>query len=159
MDEHALRELIGRVQRGQLSRRQFTRMMVGFGLTAPRAAGMLASAGVATAQPAATAPAATAPAATAPVPTKRGGGGDLRVLMWDAPTLLHPHFGRGLRDVTAARLFYEPLAAPTPDGTFAPVLASEIPSLKNGTLYKDGTWVTWRLKKDVVWQGSAPFTA
>src|SRR5512143_706030 len=113
MDEQALRELIGQVQRGQLSRRRFVQTMVGLGLTAPMAAGMLASAGVASAQPRELAP------------SKRGGGGDLRILMWDAPTLLHPHFGRGLRDVTASRLFYEPLAAATAEGTFAPVLAEE----------------------------------
>src|SRR5262245_1734197 len=149
MDELALRELIDQVARGRVTRRRFTQAMIGLGLTAPMAAGLLASAGVVTAQP----------RESGPAPARRGGGGDLRILMWDAPTMLHPHFGRGLRDVTATRLFYEPLAAPAPDGTFAPVLASEIPSLKNGTLYKDGTWVTWRLKKDVVWQGSAPFTA
>ena len=149
MDELALREMIGRVQRGQLSRRRFVQIMVGLGLTAPMAIRMLASAGVATAQP----------REPGPAPTKRGGGGDLRILMWDAPTLLHPHFGRGLRDVTASRLFYEPLAAPTAEGTFAPVLASEVPSLQNGGLAKDGQWVVWRLKKNVVWHDGAPFTA
>jgi peptide/nickel transport system substrate-binding protein len=149
MDEQALREMIGRVQRGQLSRRRFVEIMVGLGLTAPMAIGMLSSGGVATAQT----------RDNGFNPTKRGGGGDLRVLMWDAPTLLHPHFGRGLRDVTASRLFYEPLAAPTPQGAFAPVLASEMPSLQNGGLDKDGQWVIWRLKKNVVWHDGAPFTA
>ena len=47
--------------------------------------------------------------------------------MWDAPTLLHPHFGRGLRDFTVQRIFYEPLAAAAPDGTLVPVLAEEHP--------------------------------
>src|SRR5262249_58600853 len=143
MEEQALRDLIGQVKRGQLSRRSFVQSMVGLGLTAPMAIGLLASTGVATAQP------QSQPAG--PTPTKRGGGGALRILMWDAPTVLHPHFGRGLRDLTASRLFYEPLAAPTAAGTFAPVLASEIPSVKNGGLAKNGQWVIWRLKKDVVW--------
>jgi len=151
MKEQVLRELIGQVKRGQLSRRSFVQTMVGFGLTAPMAIGLLASAGVATAQP------QSQP--SGPTPTKRGGGGDLKILMWDAPTLLHPHFGRGLRDLTASRLFYEPLAAATPDGQFAPVLAAEIPSLKNGSVAKDGLSVTWRLKKNVVWHDGAPFTA
>jgi peptide/nickel transport system substrate-binding protein len=81
------------------------------------------------------------------------------MLMWDAPTLLHPHFGRGLRDFTVQRIFYEPLAAAAPDGTFVPVLAEEIPSWKAGTLAKDGRWVTWRLKRNVQWHDGAPFTA
>src|SRR3977135_3185305 len=44
-DEGALRELIGQVRRGRLSRRAFVQMMVGLGLTAPLAAQMLAAAG------------------------------------------------------------------------------------------------------------------
>ncbi len=149
MDEPALRELIGQVKHGRLTRRRFTKAMVGLGLTLPMAARMLTSPGVAPAQP------------REPVfaPIRRGGGGDLRVLMWDAPTMLHPHFGRGLRDITASRLFYEPLAAPAPDGTFVPVLAAQIPTLKNGGLARDGQSVVWRLKKNVVWHDGTPFTA
>ena len=149
MDERALRGLIDDVGRGTVSRRQFTQMMVGLGLTAPMAAQMLASAGIAEAQQ----------PREAFNPTKRGGGGDLRILMWDAPTLLHPHFGRGLRDFTASRIFYEPLAAATPDGTFVPVLAEDVPSQKNGGIAKDGLSVTWRLKRGVTWHDGKPFTA
>src|SRR5215472_10351147 len=149
MDEQSLRESIEQVRRGELSRRRFVQGMVGLGLTAPMAIGLLDLAGVATAQP----------REQTFNPTKRGGGGDLKALMWDAPTLLHPHFGRGLRDVTASRLFYEPLAAPAPDGTFTPILASEIPSVKAGTLSKDGLWVIWKLKRGVTWHDGAPFTA
>ncbi len=149
MDEQALRELIRQVRQGRLTRRGFVQAIVGLGLTAPMAAQMLTSAGLATAQP----------REIAPVPARRGGGGDLKILMWDAPTLLHPHFGRGLRDLTASRIFYEPLAAPTPEGAFAPVLAEEIPTLKNGGVSKDGQWVIWRLKRGVLWHDGAPFTA
>src|SRR5436309_2733554 len=149
MDERALRELVEQVERGRLSRRRFVQTLVGLGLTAPMATALLGSAGVAAAQP----------RESAFTPARRGGGGDLRVLMWDAPTLLHPHFGRGLRDVTASRLFYEPLAAAAPDGTFAPVLADEIPTRKNGGLSRDGQSVTWRLKRNVTWHDGAPFTA
>ncbi|HXH82683.1 MAG TPA: peptide ABC transporter substrate-binding protein, partial [Candidatus Tectomicrobia bacterium] len=69
------------------------------------------------------------------------------------------HFGRGLRDFTASRIFYEPLAAPTPEGTFVPVLADELPSVASGTLARDAQWVIWRLKRNVVWHDGAPFTA
>ena len=47
MDERELRQWIGRVKDGTVTRREFTRMMVGLGLTAPMAAQMLAAAGVA----------------------------------------------------------------------------------------------------------------
>ena len=149
MDEPALRSLLEQVVRGRLTRRGFVQAMAAVGIAAPMASHLLASAGMAQSQP------------REPylVPTRRGGGGDLRILMWDAPTMLHPHFGRGLRDLTASRLFYEPLAAPTAEGTFAPVLADEIPTVKNGGLAKNGQWVVWRLKKNVVWHDGAPFTA
>jgi peptide/nickel transport system substrate-binding protein len=149
MDEAALRELITQVGRGQVPRRAFVQGMVALGLTAPMAAGLLASAGVAAAEP----------KMAGFSPTRRGGGGDLRILMWDAPTFLHPHFGRGLRDFSVSRIFYEPLAAATPEGTFVPVLAAETPSVANGGLAKDGTWVVWRLKQNVLWHDGAPFTA
>jgi peptide/nickel transport system substrate-binding protein len=149
MDEPALRELIEEVRRGRLTRRSFVEAMLALGLTAPLAAQMLGSAGMAAAQP----------REPGFVPVARGGGGDLKILMWDAPTLLHPHFGRGLRDFTASRIFYEPLAAPAADGTFVPVLAEEIPSVKNGGVTRDGLSVVWKLKRNVVWHDGAPFTA
>jgi peptide/nickel transport system substrate-binding protein len=149
MDEHALNELIADVKAGRLSRRAFVHTMIGLGVTAPLAARMLASAGVAHAQP-------KGPAFT---PTRRGGGGPLRTLWWQAPTLLNPHFATGTKDQDAARIFYEPLAAFDPDGNVVPVLAAETPSVQNGGLAKDLTWVTWRLKKGVTWHDGRPFTA
>src|SRR6266853_3616170 len=149
MDEHRLRELIACVKDGRLTRRSFVQAMAAVVLGAPMAGSLLGAAGVATAQP----------REAEFTPTRRGGGGTLRILMWDAPTLLHPHFGRGLRDFTVQRIFYEPLAAAAPDGTLVPVLAEDIPSRKANTLAKDGQWVTWRLKRNVVWHDGAPFTA
>jgi peptide/nickel transport system permease protein len=43
-------------------------------------------------------------------PTKRGGGGSLKTLFWQGPTLLNPHFAVGDKDQTGSRVFYEPLA-------------------------------------------------
>lgn len=149
MSEPLLREMIGRVRAGRTTRRDFIRTVAGLGLTAPWAAHLLGMTGIATAEP----------RRPGFVPLRRGGGGELRILMWDAPTLLHPHFGRGLRDFTASRIFYEPLAAPTADGAFAPVLAEVVPSLANGGIAPDGMSVTWKLKRGVVWHDGTPFTA
>jgi len=150
MDERALRELISDVKAGRLSRRAFVQTMIGLGLTAPLAAQMLASAGVAHAQP-------KAPAG--PAPTRRGGGGPLKTLWWQAPTLLNPHFATGTKDQDASRIFYEPLAGFDPDGNIVPILASEVPSVSAGTLARDLTWVTWKLKRGVTWHDGKPFTA
>ena len=107
MNERELRGVIEDVRQGRLSRRAFTRRMIALGLTAPLAAQMLASSGVAV-------------AAEKPIykPTKRGGGGALKVLWWQAPTLLNPHFAVGTKDQDGSRMFYEPLAAGTPTATW-----------------------------------------
>ena len=148
MDERELRQWVGRVKDGTVSRRQFTRMMVGLGLTAPLAAQMLAAAGVAQAQP--------KPAFN---PTRRGGGGPVKTLWWQAPVLLNPHLSPGTKDVDASRIFHEPLCSFDPDGNLLPVLATEVPTLQNGGISKDGTSVTWKLKKNVTWHDGKPFTA
>jgi peptide/nickel transport system substrate-binding protein len=148
MDERDLRDVIDDVRRGRLSRRGFTLRMIALGLTAPLAAQMLAFSGVAMA--------ADAPAYK---PTKRGGGGPLKVLWWQGPTLLNPHFAVGTKDQDGSRIFYEPLAGWDPDGNLVPVLAAEVPSLDNGGLAKDGLWVIWKLKQGVKWHDGQPFTA
>ena len=147
MDEQALRELIGEVRRGRLSRRQFVQAMIGLGLSAPIAGHLLAGAGRAQTRP--------APAAS----TRRGGGGPLRLLFWQAPTILNPHLSVGVKDFAGARIFYEPLADFDPEGNLVPFLAAELPSLQNGGVAKDGTWVVWNLKKGVQWHDGRPFTA
>ena len=148
MEERELRALVDQVKAGALSRRRFVQMMVGLGLTAPMAAQMLASAGVAQAQ-----------AKWTVNPTKRGGGGLVKTLWWQAPTLLNPHFANGTKDQDACRIFYEPLASYDPDGNVIPALAAETPSLQNGGVAKDGMSVTWKLKKNVSWHDGKPFTA
>src|SRR5690606_18857418 len=90
---------------------------------------------------------------------KRGGGGALKLLWWQGPTLLNPHFAVGTKDQEGSRIFYEPLAAWDPDGNLVPILAAEIPNVENGTLAKDGKSVTWKLKRNVKWHDGTPFTA
>ena len=34
-------------------------------------------------------------------PTKAGGGGPLKMLLWQAPTLLNPHFASGTKEFSA----------------------------------------------------------
>ena len=109
---------------------------------------LLALSGVAMAQP-------------SPVykPTKRGGGGVLKVLWWQGPTLLNPHFAVGTKDQDGSRLFYEPLAGWDREGNLRPMLAETLPGREDGTLAADGRSVTWKLKKGVTWHDGKPFTA
>ena len=92
-------------------------------------------------------------------PTKRGGGGALKLLFWQGPTLLNPHFATGQKDQEGSRLFYESLAVWNQDGELLPLLAAEIPSRTNGGVAADGRSVTWKLKTGVAWHDGKPFTA
>jgi peptide/nickel transport system substrate-binding protein len=148
MDEPGIRELLGDVSAGRLSRRAFVRTMAGLGLTVPLVSELLASAGVAQAQTRAVA-----------APSKRGGGGPLRALWWDAPNMLNPLLAVGLKDWNASSLFYEPLVWFDPQANMVPALAREVPSVKNGGVAKDGMSVTWKLKPGVSWHDGKPFTA
>ena len=148
MDEQELRELIEEVKAGRVSRRAFVRRMVGLGLMAPFASLLLSHAGI-----------AQAAAKLEYKPSKAGGGGALKTLFWQAPTLLNPHFAVGTKDQEGSRVFYEPLAAWDPDGNLVPVLAAEVPEIENSGIAPDGMSVTWKLKKDVAWHDGRPFTA
>lgn len=148
MYERDLRNQITDVKAGRLSRREFVQRMIAIGLTAPMAGAMLAHSGV-----------AIAAEEIVYKPTKAGGGGPLKLLFWQAPTLLNPHFAIGTKDQEACRLFYEPLAGWDADGNLVPILAAEIPTKENGSLASDYTWVIWKLKQGVKWHDGQPFTA
>jgi peptide/nickel transport system substrate-binding protein len=146
--ETELRQQIEAVRSGQLPRRSFIQQMVGLGLSAPMAGMLLMHAGVAQAQ------------ATIPYKgTKRGGGGTLKLIYWQAAVHLNPHFAGGTKDQDASRIFYEPLAGWDSEGNLVPTLAAEIPSKDNGGVAADGRSVTWKLKRGVTWHDGKPFTA
>jgi peptide/nickel transport system substrate-binding protein len=147
MKERELRDLIADVRNGLISRRTFVQRMIAVGLTAPMAGMMLSQSGVAMA------------ATEIPYkPTKAGGGGLLKLLYWQAITLLNPHFAVGTKDQEGSRIFYEPLAGWDPEGNLVPFLAAEIPSKENDGLAEDGRSVIWKLKRGVKWHDGTPFT-
>jgi peptide/nickel transport system substrate-binding protein len=143
LSETELRRLIDQVRQRQLPRRAFVQRLAALGLSAPMAGMLLLHAGVAPAQ-----------TPSSYKPTQRGGGGALRLLWWQGPTLLNPHFATGTKDQDGASLFYQPLADWDADGNLVPILAAEPP-----TPAKDGRSVTWKLKKGVTWHDGKPFTA
>ena len=83
----------------------------------------------------------------------------LKLLYWQAPTILNPHLATGTKDYEGARIIYEPLASLDQKGDFVPFLAAEIPSRENGGLSEDGKSVTWKLRQGVKWSDGTPFTA
>ncbi|MHC2403363.1 peptide/nickel transport system substrate-binding protein [Bradyrhizobium barranii subsp. barranii] len=148
MNEDEIRKSIAEVKQGTLSRRSFIRTMAAAGIAAPVASQILLWNDV-----------AMADATLQYKPTKAGGGGPLKILLWQAPTLLNPHFAIGTKDQVASRIFFEPLAGWDKDGNLIPCLAAEIPTKANGSLAADGMSVIWKLKQGVKWHDGKPFTA
>ena len=99
MLDNELRTMIDEVKDGRMDRRGFVQRMLAFGLTAPMATQILAIGGVAMAQ---------GPSALQADQARRRRA--LKLLWWQGPTLLNPHFATGTKDQDGSRLFYEPLA-------------------------------------------------
>ena len=83
----------------------------------------------------------------------------LRLLYWQAPTILNPHLSTGVKDSEASRLTLEPLASYDKNGELVLFLAAEVPTLSNGGLAADGKSVTWKLKQGLKWSDGTPFNA
>ncbi|MEI8146071.1 MAG: peptide ABC transporter substrate-binding protein [Alphaproteobacteria bacterium] len=149
MKEQDIRTMIDGVKDGRLSRRDFVSRMIAVGISAPYASLMLAHNGVAMAQT----------PSSYPARSTSGGGGPLKLLYWQAVTLINPHFAVGSKDQEGSRVFYEPLGAWDAEGNLIPVLAASIPTFENGLLARDGKSVTWKLKPNVKWHDGKPFTA
>lgn len=172
MDE--LKQLEAAARTGQLSRREVLKRAAALGLSAPVIASLLAACARQQATPT-TAPAAQTPAPTTPAPAasptpaaaasptpaagKRGEGGLVKLLWWQAPTILNPHLAQGTKDFDASRIVMEPLADVNDAGELVPILAEEIPSVENGGVASDAKSVTWKLKRNVKWSDGTPFTS
>src|SRR5438094_3588743 len=131
-------------------------------LSAPTAAATIKPAAAAPTSASAAAATSAPAAAATPAPAaagSRGAGGNLKVLMWQGPTILNPHLSQGTKDNIAARFCCEPLMTVSGDGKFSPVLATEVPTRENGGLGADGKTVTYKLKPAVKWADGEPFSA
>lgn len=157
-----LRELYDALKNGEIDRRTFIHRasLIGIGATSLV---FLANTASITAQDASPATGDETSRSIRPeVGTEnqeRGGGGVLKIIQWQAPTLLSPHVATGSKDWLAAVLVVEPLMHYLPDSSMYPNLLIEVPTLENGLLNEDLTEVTLKLLPDVLWSDGEPFTA
>src|SRR5918996_195894 len=89
----------------------------------------------------------------------RGEGGELRLIQWQAPSMLSPHVSTGEKDYLAGQIIVEPLMHYLPDGTLIPNLITEVPTVENGLLAEDLKSVTYKLLDGVTWADGEPLTA
>jgi peptide/nickel transport system substrate-binding protein len=162
--------LIEAFQRGKIDRRHFVNKMLALGIGGPLLLEILAACSRAAPTPTPAPAPTTAPttsSTTSAAPTtapasatgKRGGSGELKLLWWQAPTILNPHLGKGTKDQDASTPVFEPLAYFNQQGELTPRLAESIPSLDNGLVAKDGSSVTWKLRSGVLFHDGKPMTA
>lgn len=91
--------------------------------------------------------------------TMAGQGGELLLLMWQAPSLANPYLSGGSKDVMAASLVLEPLGRVAPDGSVVAELAADVPTVENGGISADLTQITWSLQEGLVWSDGSAVTS
>lgn len=146
-----LTALFGSFRRGELSRRSFLHQAVTAGMALPVALHAINSVVAQT-------PVASEPA-VGMEGRSRGQGSELRLLQWQAPTILAQHSALGGKDNLAATFILEPLTHYLADGTLIPNLVEQVPTVENGLLAADSSSVTYTLKSGVTWSDGTPFTA
>ncbi len=99
--------------------------------------------------------AAVEPTATTPAPAEAGGGGLLRLLWWQAPTIINPHLSTGTKDFDASRVCLEPLGR-LRSRRLTGSRSSRLRCRRSITAAstEEGTQVTWKLR-----EGSSGTTA
>ncbi|MBH1974449.1 MAG: peptide ABC transporter substrate-binding protein [Rhodobacteraceae bacterium] len=96
-----------------------------------------------------------APAAFA----ERGTDGDVKVLYWQAPSILNPYLSSGTKDVEASSLILEGLGGFNEKGEVIARLAESVPTVENGGVSADLTSITWKLKPGLLWSDGTPVTS
>ena len=104
---------------------------------------------------------AVAAAAVAPAAAfaERGSDGEVRIIYWQAPSIMNPFLSGGTKDVEAASLVIEPLARYDENGELVPWLVEEIPTVENGGVSEDLTSITWNITPGLTWSDGTPFTS
>ena len=90
---------------------------------------------------------------------ERGSDGEVKIIYWQAPSILNPYLSSGTKDIESASLVIEPLGRFDQDGNLVPYLAAEIPTVANGGVSEDLTTITWKIKEGLVWSDGTPLTS
>lgn len=90
---------------------------------------------------------------------ERGSDGTVRIIYWQAASILNPYLSSGTKDVEAASMVVEPLGRFDENGNMVPYLATEIPTLQNGGVSEDLKSITWKIRPDVTWSDGSPVTS
>ncbi len=90
---------------------------------------------------------------------ERGRDGEVKVIYWQAPSILNPYLSGGTKELEAASLMLEPLARYDTDGNLVAWLAQEVPTVANGGVSEDLKSITWKLQEGLLWSDGTPVTS
>ncbi|MEM9968690.1 MAG: peptide ABC transporter substrate-binding protein [Pseudomonadota bacterium] len=90
---------------------------------------------------------------------ERGRDGEVKILYWQAPSILNPYLSGGTKDIESASLVVEPLARYNETGALIPWLAEDVPTVANGGVSEDLTSITWKLQAGLLWSDGTPVTS
>ena len=90
---------------------------------------------------------------------ERGRDGEVKVIYWQAPSILNPYLSGGTKDLESSSLIIEPLARFDQDGNLVPYLTDEVPTVGNGGVSEDLTSITWKLSAGLTWSDGSPVTS
>jgi peptide/nickel transport system substrate-binding protein len=85
--------------------------------------------------------------------------GVLRIAIQQDVKSLNPLLNSNTTDGFIANLLFEPLISANDKGEPVPILVTEVPTLENGGISKDGLTVTYHMRKDVKWTDGVPVTS
>ncbi|HYH12826.1 MAG TPA: ABC transporter substrate-binding protein [Thermomicrobiales bacterium] len=154
------RTLVDQLRSGAIDRRAFLKTSGALGVSGGVAA--IVANGVAAQDATPAASGSADPAGRPAVGTEnqeRGAGGELRLISWQAATVLAAHSSTGTKDTMAGSLIMEPVLTFNADGQVAPLLVEQAPTVENGLLSEDLTQVTLTFLPDLVWSDGEPVTA
>lgn len=90
---------------------------------------------------------------------ERGRDGEVKIIYWQAPSIMNPYLSGGTKDLEAGSLVLEPLARYDEGGNMVPWLVDEVPTVANGGVSEDLTSITWKLKEGLLWSDGSPVTS
>ena len=83
----------------------------------------------------------------------------LRIAIQTDVKNLNPLLNSNTTDVFVDRFMFEPLLTADPKGNPVPMLATQVPTLENGGISRDGLTITYHLRPDAKWTDGVPVTS
>jgi peptide/nickel transport system substrate-binding protein len=89
----------------------------------------------------------------------RARDGEVKIIYWQAPSILNPYLSGGTKDIESSSLVIEPMGRYDQNGDLVAYLAAEIPTVGNGGVSEDLTSITWKLKEGLKWSDGSDVTS